>query len=202
MKTKQSYLSGIGRFGACVAVTLGLGLTSASALTSVSVPLGGKVIGNGLTINAASGLKRLDKAKAYTYRLVGTVSCPDTSTTAMKLLVPEPISLTALLNSFQAGSGNFLQGTYLNPKGTFPIFVFKKVYNEVISTPVGNVSLAANFTAGVRGPLSGTREGQVYVNVSGVSIVPPPFPIPVGTLRFDPPSPGKPGARLVISVKP
>ena len=202
MKTKQSYLSGISRFGACVIATLGLSLTSASALTSVSVPLGGKVIGNGLTINATSALRRLDKAKAYTYKLVGTVSCPDTSTTAMKLLVPEPIKLSTLLNSFQAGSGNFLQGTYLNPKGTFPILVFKEVYNEVIPTDFGNVTVAANFTAGVRGPSNPTREGQVYVNVSGVSIVPPPFPIPVGTLRFDPASPGKPGAKLVISVKP
>ena len=196
MKTKQSPLSSIGRIGISVVASLGLGLTSASALTSVSVPLGGKVIGNGLTINASSALKRLDKATAYTYRLVGTVSCPDTSTTAMSFLVPEPIGLKTLLNSFNTDSGNFLQGTYLNPSGKFPIVVYNQVYNKIVPTSFGNATVSLNLTAGVKGPKSLNREGQVYFKVTNVNIVPPPFPIPVGTLQFDP------GSKVVISVKP
>lgn len=210
MKTTQSYLSNIGRYGACIFATLGLSFTAASGATSVTIPLyhvGHNLISNGVNINLNSGLRRLDKATAYTYKVVGNVSCPDTSTTAMSLLVPNPIPLETLLNNFSAGSGSFLHGTYLNPSGTFPIDVVTKVYNKLVPTSFGNATVNLNFRAGVRGgPLDPAREGQVFFTITKVNFVPPPFPIPVGTLQFDPPVNvgGKMvgGAKLIISVKP
>lgn len=199
MKTTHIYSSGIARFGALIVTTLGLSLTGASADTSISIPLGGKLIGNGLTIKVDSGRARLDKATAYTYELKGNVSCPDASTTAMKFLVPTPISLRDLLNQFSDNGGDFLIGTRRNPGGTFPIKFIKKGINETVPTPLGNATVTFKFLAGVQGPpLDPTRrnlEGQVYFKLTNVNIVPPPVPVPVGTLKFDP------GAELVITVK-
>ncbi len=202
MKTTQSYLSNIRRCGACIVATLGLGLTGASALTSVSIPLGGKVIGDGLSINVSSGAKRLDRATAYTYKLVGTVSCTDPSTSMMAFLVPESIGLKNLLNSFSPGSGNFLSrplsNPFLNPSGDFPITVIQKIYNKEFLTEFGLASISMNFKAGVRsGELHPGRDGQAYLSLTNVNIIPPSsFPIPPGTLTFDP------GSKLVITVVP
>lgn len=198
----QSCLSNIRRYGVCSVAALGLSLTGASALTSVSIPLGGKVVGNGLSIYVNSGAKRLDRATAYTYKLVGTVSCTDPSTTMMAFLVPESIGLKKLLNSFSPGSGNFLSrplsNPFLNPSGDFPITVVKKVYDKDIITEFGFASITMNFKAGVRsGELNPGRDGQAFLSLTNVNIIPPSiFPIPPGTLTFDP------GSKLVITVVP
>jgi hypothetical protein len=202
MKTTQSCLPNIRRYGVCAVAALGLSLNSATALTSVSIPLGGKVIGNGMSINVNSGKKRLDRATAYTYKFVGTVSCTDPSTSLMAFLVPEPIGLKKLLNSFSPGSGYFLSKNLnkplLNPSGDFPINVIKKAYNKDVPTEFGFASISMNFKAGVRsGESHPGRDGQAYLSLTNVNIIPPPIiPIPSGTLKFDP------GAKLVITVVP
>jgi hypothetical protein len=193
MKTTHYYSSGIARVGACFVATLCLGVASASALTSVSVPLGGKAFGNGRSIFVNSGTQRLDKALSYTYTVKGT--CHGTGAgTVMSALAPSSISFKGLLNSFKRGSGSFLTGVFSNPGGKFPISVIEIPYSRSISTDNGPITIDANIVGGVRGG-TGPLNGQAYFNITEVSIV-AAFPITIGTLEFDP------GAKLVITVNP
>lgn len=201
MKATQSSLSNIGRFGASVVATLALGASSASALTSVTVPIGGKQIGNGIDLIADSGADRLDRATNYTFTVVGKcygtpkVTATNPPSSLMDNKVPNPVSFKSLLNSFKSGSGNFLSGSYSNPTGTFPIFAIIHTYKRTITTPVGPASFGAKVVAGVKGKGTPALDGQAYFHITEVNIV-PPFPTEIGTLKFTP------GSALVITVAP
>ncbi len=196
MKTTQYHTSGIARSGACFVAALCLGVGSALAAPSVTLPLGGVVIANGLNQFRNSGDARLDAATNYTFAFSG--KCHGEGTNSLMLsLAPSSIGFRDFLNNLKQGSGGFLRGTHANPTGTFPFTVINKPYSYSTTTLLGPASFSAKFEAGVRGgPLTGTTlRGQVYYNITNVSIMPPPG-YNSGRLVFEP------GAKLVITVAP
>ena len=144
----------------CAAALLSFSLLEAR---EVSVYLTGKKFGQGLTINADSGTRKIRAATQYSYDLTGTIRGEAGKPTG--LLIKGEMDLAKFVNQISPGGSAFLSGTFANPSGTLPITVLDRSFSGTRNVKgFGPVSVSFNVVGKI------LTDGQCVVEVTNVKL--------------------------------
>ena len=167
------------RLGACFIATMGLGLASAFADSSITLDLSGKAFGTGIDLHLTS-VDKLSSATTYEFKIVGTCH----TTGDFKGAIPKG---TPIKDVFKRGIRSV---TFFNPGGTRTFVAIDKKFSKTVS--ISNPFPAdVTFSAKIKG---GATNGFVYLDITNFKID-PEYPVS-GTIKFED------GSKLVISVVP
>lgn len=165
-----------------------LASTSLSEARTVSVYLTSKRFGNGESINATSGTRKIPAATEYTYDLNAKVR--GQSGKPIEKIVKPGTDIASFVEFVSPGGSKFLSGNFSNPGGTLPATLINKKFAGTKNVKgLGTVK----FSFVVVGEI--LADGQCVMNVTNVKIVSTPK-VNLGSVIFTK------GSTLNISTVP
>lgn len=140
-----------------------LGAATITQAREVSIYLTSQRFGNGETIQANSGDRKMKAATAYTYQLSGKIRGQTGKPIAA--LVKNGTDIAKFVDSIAPGKSSFLSGTFSNPGGTLPVTVLNKTISGSRNVPdLGKVSVSFKMVGKI------LANGQCVLSITNVKI--------------------------------
>lgn len=153
-----------------------LASTSLSEARKVSVYLTSQRFGNGESINATSGTRKIPAATEYTYDLNAKIR--GQSGKPIEKIVKPGTDIATFVEFVSPGGSSFLTGNFSNPSGTLPVTLINKKFAGTKNVKgLGTVK----FSFVVEGKI--LADGQCVMNVTNVKIVSTPK-VKLGSVIF------------------
>jgi hypothetical protein len=162
---KQFHMSRITRIAKSIVLGAGvmLAASSFSDAREVSVYLTSKRFGNGESINATSGSRKIPAATEYSYEFNAKIR--GQSGKPIEKVVKPGTDIASFVDFVSPGGSSFLSGTFSNPEGTLPVTLIKKKFAGTKAVKgLGDVK----FSFLVIGEI--LADGQCVMQVKNVSI--------------------------------
>lgn len=146
---------------ACVGLLVGS--VTHSEAREVSVYLTSQRFGNGETIHATSGQRKIPAANAYTYQLSGKVRGQAGKPIAS--IVKNGTDIAKFVDYVSPGNSSFLSGSFSNPSGILPATVLNKKISGVRTVNgLGKVTISFVIVGKI------LADGECVLDVTNVKI--------------------------------
>lgn len=146
-----------------VSVGFLLGAISTTQAREVSIYLTSQRFGNGETIHANSGDRKIKAAPAYTYALTGKIRGQTGKPIAS--LVKNGTDIAAFVEAIAPGKSSFLSGTFSNPGGKLPVTILNKTISGSRNVKgLGKVSVSFKMVGQI------LANGQCVLDITNVKI--------------------------------